>query len=365
MAKLLIVDDEPKSLYMMEMLLFPEQHEIFFADCGNAALQKVTETDPDLLLLDVMMPDMTGYEVTKRLKADPDRRHIPIILVTALDRQEDLLRGLDAGCDDFLTKPVQGPELRARVRTALRIKKQFDELQELLQIREQMADMIVHDMKSPVTALLLYADILDRIDALPEKHADLLGKMEYQVHRLNAYLGDLLMLVKMGSGSLQIAPAMISLNNLCRQIFQHHRDVVESQGNQLRLILPDEEIILSLDEKLVERALDNLISNALRFSPDNGTITIKLSPSCKLVEPVVAEGVHIQIADEGAGIPIQDRERIFEKNVMLDADNSPFPNLGLGLTLCKMVVDAHKGRIFVTSNEPTGSIFNIVFPFQA
>jgi two-component system sensor histidine kinase/response regulator len=362
MAKILIVDDEPKSLYSMEMLLFPEQYEIVFANSGKMALQKVVETEPDLLLLDVMMPDMTGYEVTRQLRQDPQWRHIPIILVTALDRRDDLLEGLEAGCDEFLTKPVQGPELRARVRTALRIKQQFDELQELLQLREQMADMIVHDMKSPLTALLLYIDIFNRVHALPEKHAHLLDKVSYQVHRLNKYLGDLLMLVKMRAGSLQTNLKFISVNNLCRTALEQHQDVVSAQGSHLALALPDDEIRIRLDEKLMERLLDNLISNALRFSPENGTITIRLTDEKKEAKAFSAEAVRIQVIDEGPGIPPGDRERIFEQHVALDGEETALPNLGLGLTLCKMVAEAHHGHIFVTENQPSGAVFNVIIP---
>ena len=219
MPKVLIVDDEPKSLYTMEMLLYPENIDIVFADCGRAALEKVETEDPDLLLLDVMMPDMTGYEVTRRLKNDPQRRHIPIILVTALDRQDDIIEGLEADADEFLSKPVHGPELRARVRSALRMKQQHDQIQETVKLREKMADMLVHDMKSPVTALLLYADILTRYGEIPPKQVEIVDKMRYQVHRLNTFLGDLLLLVKMRSGSLQANRCP----GRCRQLVPHGR----------------------------------------------------------------------------------------------------------------------------------------------
>ena len=175
----------------MEMLLSQEPYEILFADSGQTTLDKVEAESPDLLLLDVMMPDMTGYEVCQRLKADNRWRHIPIILVTALDRKEDVVSGLDAGADEFLTKPVHGAELRARVRTMLRIKNQYDELQEALELREEMADMIVHDMRSPISALMLYTDILERRKGSPLHHERLTGKIRLQVHRLNSYLGDL------------------------------------------------------------------------------------------------------------------------------------------------------------------------------
>jgi DNA-binding response OmpR family regulator len=128
----LIVDDTPSMRDALGALLLPEGYHLAFAASGQEALDRLQELSPDVILLDVMMPGMDGFQVCERLKADERWRHIPTILVTSLDSQEDLVRGLDAGADEFLTKPVTGLELRARVRTMLRIKQQFDEQQAAL-----------------------------------------------------------------------------------------------------------------------------------------------------------------------------------------------------------------------------------------
>ena len=359
-AKILIVDDEPKSLYTMEMLLSQEPYTIFFAEGGRAALAQVETETPDVILLDVMMPDITGYEVCQRLKADDRWQHVPIILVTALDQREDVIQGLEAGADEFLTKPVNGPELRARVRTMLRMKKQYDELQETLQLRQDMADMIVHDMRSPISALLLYAEILERTDPANISQQQVTQKIVYLANRLNSFLGDLLILAKMRSGKLLLNRTPTDVRQLILTLIEQYQHLADSKSIKLIPILPEEYRQFLLDSRLIQRAIDNLISNALKYSPKGSKVTLSLEYFDDSSEPMKKlSQFRFQISDEGPGIPPEDQERIFNKYEIIDVEREDVPQVGLGLALCKMVVDAHDGRIFVQNNRPTGAIFII------
>ena len=250
-AKILIVDDEPKSLYAMEMLLSQESYEICFANNGESALTQVETEAPDLLLLDVMMPDVTGYEVCRRLRADSRWQQLPIVLVTALDRKEDIVEGLEAGADEFLTKPVNGSELRARVRTMLRIKHQYDELQDTLQLREDMADMIVHDMRTPISSLMLYTDILAKTGYSHDYCEEIINKIRHQANRLNSYLGDMLLMAKMRSGDLILNKMPIDLTMLLQIAVNYHQEVADSKKIEIVLDLPNEKKMVLLDKKLM------------------------------------------------------------------------------------------------------------------
>lgn len=360
LPKVLITDDEPKSLYAMEMLLSQEPYEIFFADGGLATLSMFESDPPDVLLLDVMMPDLTGYEVCRQLKADARWQHIPVILVTALDRKDDIVRGLEAGADEFLTKPVHGPELRARVKTMLRIKKQYDELQETLQLREDMASMIVHDMRNPISALLLYSDLLRLKHGAPLHQEQFTQHISLQAHRLNSYLGDLLLLAKMRAGKLVLQTVPLDVGEMVATAVLHQQEFAQSKGIVIETRLPDHQTEFSLDKKLMQRVLDNLLSNALKFSPENSKITVGLSHTPNGQESQAGgKGLCLQVIDQGPGVPKEYREKIFEKFSVFDLKRPDISQVGLGLAFCKLVVDAHKGRIFVEDNNPTGAIFTV------
>lgn len=359
-VKILITDDEPKSLYTMEMLLYKEPFEILFAQSGQATLDLVEAEPPDLILLDIMMPDMTGFEVCRVLKSDKRWQHIPIILVTALDRKEDLVRGLEAGADEFLTKPVHGLELRARVRSMLRIKKQHDDLQEALRLREVMADMIIHDMRNPISALVLYTNLMTHRNGQSLPFNELAKKINHQVHRLNSFLGDLLLLAKIGSGKLLLQTTPLNVEKLLTSAATDHQDIADSKGITFKFSLPDKPREFSLDEKLLQRVFANLISNAIKFSPNDSTISLRVSyPESDANSPIQQAGFRAQVIDEGPGIPEEHRERIFDKYEIIEVKHEAIPQIGLGLAMCKMAVEAHGGRIFVEENQPTGAIFTI------
>jgi CheY-like chemotaxis protein len=159
-TSILVVDDEPSGFDVIEAHLFRERYDLSYASSGIKALNLIDSLEPDVILLDVMMPEMDGIEVCRHIKSDPQWQHIPIIMVTALTSKEDLARSLDAGADDFLTKPISGVELRARVRSMLRIKQQYDALEATLQLREDLSNMIVHDLRNPLTTILMSSSLL-------------------------------------------------------------------------------------------------------------------------------------------------------------------------------------------------------------
>ncbi len=358
-AKILIVDDEPKSLYTMEMLLSQEPYEIYFAGNGKSALKQVETKAPDVLLLDVMMPDITGYEVCRRLRADARWQQLPIVLVTALDRKEDIVEGLDAGADEFLTKPINGSELRARVRTMLRIKSQYDELQGMLQLREDMADMIVHDMRTPLSSLMLYTDILVQTGYSLEYCQELVNKIRNQTHRLNSYLGDMLLMAKMRSGDLILNRTPVDPAAMLQFSLNYHQEMAASKQIEMVLTLPNEKKSVLLDKKLMERVLDNMLSNALKYSPLGSQVHIILQYAGKDGDAETSPQFVIQINDQGPGIPEAYRESIFKKYEIIGNDQNDVSQVGLGLALCKKVIEAHNGRIYIKDNHPTGSKFII------
>ncbi len=359
-AQILIVDDEPSARQTAEMLLLREGYELHFAADAFEALAHLDDEDeplPDVILLDVMMPEMDGFELCQRLKRNENWLHIPIILLTALDSKQDLARGLDAGADDFLHKPYHGLELRARVRSMLRIKARHDELQTMLKLRQDLANMIVHDIRSPLAAILIHCDLLEeQVDAGLEN----LKLIRGEAGRLSGFLTDMLMLAKMEHGRLILARTPVNINEMAVAVYDSYSPVALLKGVEFIFDLPTEPITLSVDANLWRRVLDNLISNAIKYSPSNSMITLRIRQT-ETTDQNGEKGTKlcIEVIDQGPGIPDEYRETIFDQFKIIASGQRDVKQVGLGLAFCKMVVDAHDGDIYVKPNTPQGSIFTV------
>jgi signal transduction histidine kinase len=345
---------------MMEGFLIPDNYNTLFASSGPETLELVEKSPPDIILLDVMMPEMDGFEVCEHLKGDKRWQHIPIILVTALSSTEDLVRGLDAGADDFLNKPVDSVELRARVRSLLRIKKQYDELETTLRLREDLTHMIVHDIRTPLTAVLGFTELMLARNTLSAVDVKDMRALQSQAYRLDAFLNDMLILAKLESERLILNRSMVNVNQLVEQVKESYNVVARSKKVRLIIDLPPAAQHILLDANLFQRVLENLLSNSLKFSPPEGMITIQVEyPRAKTLLYASVPRVRIKVFDEGPGITEEYRERIFNKFeiVQLKEFGEGDPQIGLGLAFCKMVIEAHGGHVFVEANEPQGSVF--------
>jgi signal transduction histidine kinase len=358
-TSVLVVDDEPNGFDVIEAHLYREGYDLLYVSSGKEALNRLDAIEPDVILLDVMMPKMDGIEVCRLIKSDPSWKHIPILMVTALNSKDDLARSLDAGADDFLTKPVSGVELRARVRSMLRIKQQYDSLQATLQLREDLSSMIVHDLRNPLTKIMVSGSLL-MDNNLEEGELKIIQLLLSAGRQLNSMINDLLIMTKMESGKMILNRVEVDLNELVAKDLSDFSSIAASKNIQLKLQLPEQSAPVSVDANLIHRVIDNLLSNALKFSPRNGTITLQVDyPS----EPVTGESVPkqatIRIVDEGIGISEEFKERIFDK-YEVGKPIRGVTQIGLGLAFCKMVIEAHGGTIFVEDNKPKGTIFTVV-----
>ena len=356
---ILIVDDQESNRKILAGLLAQRGYHLVFADSGVEALEMVVQHPPDLILLDIMMPGIDGFEVCQRLKSSPQWQHIPIILVTALNSKEDLARGLDFGADDFLSRPLNRLELQARIRSMLRLKEQYDrleaqkaQLEEVLQLRKDMSNMLVHDMKTPLTAIIGYSDLLLRTPEISAQGRQHLQAIKQGAGQLNRFANDLLLLAKTAQNKLQLNYSSVELNQLIIDVCDGHAITAQSKDLNLVTDLPSEPIRLSLDKDLFQRVLDNLVSNALKFSSTGGTVQVQL------IYPSPAN-VKIRVLDQGPGIPPPDRMRIFDKFETVAQYQKEIAQMGLGLAFVKMVIEAHDGHIFITDNKPKGSVFTV------
>jgi signal transduction histidine kinase len=354
---ILIVDDERVARDLIEGFLYPEGYNLIFATSGVEVLTHIETINPDVILLDVMMPVIDGFEVCRRLKADGRWQHIPIILVTALVNKEDLVTGFAAGANDFLRKPVSELELRARVRSMVRIKQQYDQLEATLRLRENLAQMIVHDIRTPLSVIMGFSELLLLKNAHAPENLVELHEIKKQANHLDSFLNDLLMLTKVEADRPILNRSLVEVSQLVQQVERTHKIIAESRKIDLVFQLPAESRPVCLDANMFQRLLDNLISNALKFSPVHSSVTVRVEYPGLNNESSDLPQLRIKVLDEGPGIAPEHHERIFDKFEIIDLKLRGVAQVGLGLAFCKMVAEAHGGRIFVEPNIPTGSIF--------
>jgi len=354
-GKIMIIDDELSMRTYVQMMLEGQGYDLHLLAGGQELLAELEHNNvPDLVILDVVMPGIDGFETCRRVKRNPRWQHIPIIMVTVLDAKEALVKGTEAGADDFLQKPVNKHELQARVRSMLRIKHQYDELERILHLREELSNMVIHDMSSPITMVQLHTALLEEQITDPQQREHL-EMIQMAADRLDSFVNDMLMMAKLEQSKLRLNTAEVDINELVQSTCKHFGIMAKSKGISLHLELLPRPFSLTLDSNLFSRVIGNLLTNALQYSPQDSRVVLRLETFSK---PGDAQPhLRILVTDEGIGIAEADRQRVFNKYEVVALKKQGVKQIGLGLSFCKMVVDAHAGKIYVQGNQPQGSRF--------
>ena len=358
-------------------LLFDQLHVLGFraiaAADGPSALAACFEHRPDLVILDVSMPagDLavddrsTGFEVCRRIKRDPRTARIPVIFVTALNDTTDRVKAIEAGGDDFLTKPHNRLVLGARVRSLLKLKAATDaleesarKLKELEKLRDDLMKMIVHDLKSPLTSVLATMEMLMDGDfgQLSAQQRSAMGDAEGKAEDLLALIEDLLEVRRIEETALTLNLTPIAPGALLTETVHEWQHRFQQDKATARTEAADDAPVFHADRPLIKRVLGNLIQNALTHSANAVTLALSVRKE--------GEGVLFTVTDNGPGIPPEYHEIIFRKFEQVRTPNVPrVRSSGLGLAFCKLVVESHGGRIWVRSDkEGQGSAFHFSLP---
>ncbi|AFY71897.1 response regulator receiver sensor signal transduction histidine kinase (plasmid) [Thalassoporum mexicanum PCC 7367] len=352
---ILVVDDEPAIFDVIEGMLAREGYELVYVNNGYEAisyLENPGKQPPDLILMDVMMPKMNGLETCKRVKANAAWRHIPIIMLTALNSKEDLAHCIEAGADDFIGKPISSIELRSRARSMLRIKQQYDALESTMRQKEDVTNMVVHDLRNPLSNIFLAIDILNRTD-LSENQKNKIDRILSAAERLNSLVDDILFIAKQEANKLVLQKEEVNLSDMVMQALTDFEEIARSKNLTITTKFPEQKVNSLLDIKLIRRTIDNLLANAIKFSFNDSQILVQVegqdTPELK---------TRVCVADNGMGVDLRSIEKIFEKYEVGEDDNK-MSQFGLGLAFCKMVVEAHGGKIQVDRNKPQGAVFTL------
>ncbi len=351
--RLLIVDDVPDNLFLVRTILEEEGYEIITLSNGQDALKIIETEPPDLILLDVMMPVMDGYEVTRRVRAMKDLPFIPILLITAYDRA-NAVKGLDLGADEFIRKPIEADELLARVRSLLRLKHSIAERDRIDRQRQDFVSRLTHDLRTPLVAAdrmlgLLQDGVLGEISPEICEALKIMGRSNSNLLEM---VNKLLDVYRYESGSKTINLQSLDLKELLDQVVQELKPIAISKN--LELIADLKDICLVKGDRLeLLRVFNNLIGNALKFT-ESGSVHVSLKPDQS--EAIIA------IADTGSGVPLEEQPFLFQR---FSQGNHQKQGSGLGLYLSHYIVNAHNGKIFVKSpnlDSQKGSTFFVHLP---
>ena len=358
---ILIVDDVPENLKALSGILTAEGYDVRPAPNGELALKAADALTPDLILLDVEMPGMSGFEVITALKARPKLSKIPVLFLSGRTDLESKVEGLGLGAVDYITKPFNAQEVIARVRTHLsvfelsrKIERQRDELMELEAHRDALTNMIVHDLRSPLNVLQVNGQLL--ADELAEVvNADQRGMIADIVDgaaRLTDIVATLLDVHRMEAGELPVECIQADVTDILAGVVDRVQAI--SNGAELVYVQPSSAMFAELDPALSERIFENLVSNAFKYA-GGGAVTLQ----CRAVDG----WTRVEVSDEGPGIPSEWQERIFEKFAQVDASRQAGRrSTGLGLAFCKLAAEAQGARIGVESEPGHGATFWVEFP---
>ena len=378
-ARLLLVDDVPANLDVLCALLEGADYRISIAPDGALALRLAAQTAPDLILLDVVMPEMNGFEVCRRLKQDPKTEHIPVIFITAENQTKGVVEGFEAGGVDYIAKPFQDAEVLVRVKThlslscltreletkstALKEKNQSlneanqalvaanQKIQEVSRYKSEFLARMSHDLRTPMNAIIGYTRILLRRtrDVLEERHYRNLENIEISADHLLNLISDILDLSKIEAGRMEVQLQDVDLQQLVEECAMALSSLLRD-GVQLERQLEDVEP-LRTDPNLLRRVLMNLLSNAVKFT-EQGRIDLRLRS--------IEGGLEVVVADTGPGIPAAELPHIFDEFHRVDGGKKGGPEgTGLGLAIARKSVDLLGGSLAVESQTGRGTKFTL------
>ncbi len=367
LGTVLAVDDTPGNLRVLVEALSAAGLEVLVATDGLSAIETARYSRPDLILLDVLMPGIDGYETCARLKQDALTAATPIIFMTALCETEEKVRAFEVGAIDYITKPFEQAELLARVNTHLTIsrlrqdlEKRNRELEDLNRLKNEFMGMAAHDVRNPLASVLACAELIETIidTSPPAKTKMLIGQISMSARRINAIITNLLDVNAIDSGQRRLQLATCPIDPIVERVVGQNSHKARSKEIELDFEPAGTPLAGIVDETAAEQVLDNILSNAVKYSPSGTRVTVRLLPG----EDCVA----VSVKDQGPGLSVEDQERMYGKFCRLTPKpTAGEPTTGLGLWIVKELTESMHGRIMCESELGKGTTFTVLWPKAA
>lgn len=375
--KILIVDDIPKNIQVLASNLNPAFYSVAFATSGETALKYTSSTLFDLVLLDVSMPGMDGYEVCRQIKSNAGYKDIPVIFITAFNDKENIVKGFHSGAVDYIAKPFNTEELLARINTHLELKDKRDKIasmNEILEskVRERTEELqnanvklnvlqkaksdfltlISHELRTPLTGIKGFAEILN--ETVQENESkEYIKYLNDSADRLIRFSEAALLITSLKANNIELDPTEINIYKILEDLLQLTEDQLNKKDLTVELRVPEENFFTKGDYQLIKKAVHNVLDNAVRFSKSGKKIVIDLHSENNFTV--------ISIADQGPGFSEEALKEIFNffstHDVLFHSEG-----FGLGLAATKLILDLHQGKIEVANNHAGGARVNIYLP---
>jgi two-component system, sensor histidine kinase and response regulator len=352
-ARILVVDDQPANIQIVGAVLGRLGHEIIPASDGATALKRVALRMPDLILLDLLMPVMNGFEVCLQLKLNPEWKEIPVIFLSAADDKDMIVRALNSGGVDYITKPFNQAELISRVRTQLALKTARDQLKQLAEDKDELLGILAHDLKNFLGGINMSAELMSRqIERFKdERMTQLSDNMLRSSALAMAFVKEFLANSASDHG-FNFKPAAVNLAEIATTAVEQYQEAARRKKIIIQTDFPAEAVIAQADFFALDQVLDNLISNAVKFSPPEKQIFVSVRSINHHAECVVR--------DEGPGFTAEDKDRMFRRYGRLSArPTDGEPSTGLGLSIVRKLVRGMNGELICESVPGNGATFTV------
>ena len=363
--KILIVDDVVSNVLLLKILLANEKFQVCTASNGKDCIEISRKEHPDLILLDVMMPDLNGFDTAVILKKGEDTKDIPIIFLTALNTPQDLVHGFQVGASDFLTKPFNKEELVMRVTQQISlvaakriIEQQNQELRATLNNRDKMYSVIAHDLRSPMASIRMVLNLVVASaspETVGEEIYNLLDQANRESEEVHDLLDNLLKWTKSQTGRLNVVKQELELNDIIPGVVEIFDTIAATKHIKLELKSESDSLKVEADNDMLKTVVRNFLSNAIKFSPADSTIEIAMTKENEFAK--------VSVRDHGVGIASDRLDSIFHKGETTYGTGGE-EGSGLGLQLCQDFARKNGGDCTVESVEGQGSTFSVLIPLK-
>ncbi|MGP1385799.1 MAG: hybrid sensor histidine kinase/response regulator [Thainema sp.] len=367
-GSILIVDDTPNNLHLLSSMLIEQGYDVRSAINGSIALMAVDKIQPDLILLDINMPQMNGFEVCEKLKITEATQSIPVIFLSAMDETLDKVQAFQVGGADYITKPFRIEEVIVRVERQLELKRlqaalhqanvdalrALEQEKELNRLKSEFVSMISHDFRTPLTTIQACAELIryssDQLSSdTKNRYFD---KINLSVEHMLDLLDEVLLIGSIEAGGIQFQPSLVNLNQFCHELIEALQ-VGHNMQHQIHITADDGNVQAMIDPMLLRQILTNLLSNAIKYSPADQPIDFVLN--------CFESSIEFRICDRGIGIPLDNQTYLFEPFYRCPNTND-IQGTGLGLTIVKRCIDTHQGQIQIESQEGVGTTVIVTLP---
>lgn len=353
-SRILVVDDEEENIRVVAGVLAPLGYELSAAFSATEAAERVASVSPDLILLDIGLPDKSGVDLCAEWRATPSLAEVPVVFLSAANDKKLIVRALESGGVDYITKPFDRAELLSRVRAHIALKRTRDELADLLADREALIGMLAHDFKSHLSGTLMSTELLaGRTNEMTERSAELVTAIAESTERMHLAVSQFLANQRALALEPQLSP--VSPRPILATLVADWNQRADAKGITFHSDLPPDLPSIHADKEALRQILDNLLSNAVKFTPSGGSVEVS-------AETLPSGGCQITIRDSGPGFTEEDRANAFRRYTKLSAKpTGQESSSGLGLFIVNKLAAAMDAELLLESIPGKGATFKVVF----